>query len=73
MKECYLTHVDRVGLRLGLALLLVELAGQELSVLSESEAEFTVNMTIERRGWLIMFHHGARNVSQFLCLPGGQS
>ena len=44
-----------------------------LSVLSESEAEFTVNMTIERRGWLIMFHHGARNVSQFLCLPGGQS
>ena len=36
MKECYLTHVDRVGLRLGLALLLVELAGQELSVLSES-------------------------------------
>ena len=44
-----------------------------ISVLSESEAEFTVNMTIERRGWLIMFHHGARNVSQFLCLPGGQS
>ena len=44
-----------------------------LSVLSESEAEFTVNMTIKRRGWLIMFHHGARNVSQFLCLPGGQS
>ena len=43
------------------------------SILPESEAEFTVNMAIEGRAWLVMFHHGARNVSQFLSLPSGQS
>ena len=36
MKETYLTYIDRVGLWFGLDLLLVELAGEKLSVLSES-------------------------------------
>ena len=43
------------------------------SILPESEAEFTVNMSIEGRAWLVMFHYRARNVSQFLSLPRGQS